>query len=687
MIKNFNPRDISWLSFNERVLQEAADKSVCLHQRIQFLSIFSNNLDEFFRVRVAGIKRAIELDPIEARNSFYDDPEVILKNLKTTVVQQQERFNCIWEKIQVEMAEENIFIANPKNLTPKQKNFVKSYFDNELEANILPLMLHDDTPMPYIRDKSLYLAVVMRSSEWRFSSKFALIEVPTQLNKRFVILPSEDKNTPVMLLEDVIAYNLPHIFSFFSFDHFSAHSFKLTKDADFDIDNDIKTSLVDKIAKGIKNRRKGKPTRFVFDKNMDYSILQFLIHKLNLTKKDSLLPGNKIHNFKDFMDFPSVFKNKTLAEDRKPFLHHEFRAKEKLSEVILKKDLLLSFPYHSFTVLIDFLREAAIDPNVKSISISVYRLARNSKIISTLINAKRNGKEVVVMMELTARFNEEDNLKWKEILELEGIKVLVGIPNMKVHAKLCIIKKRIQNKTIQYGFVSTGNFNEQSAKVYSDHCLLTSDRKIMADINKVFAMLKRSKPNPQSELLTCKNLLVCPVNMRNHFIEQIDFEIDQAQLGKKAEMIVKVNSLSDKVLIKKIYEAAQAGVDVKLIIRGIYCAVNQKRFKKKIHAISIVDTFLEHARVIYFYAAGNENTYISSADWMKRNLDYRIETAVRITSKLIKTELKEILDMQLKDNVKARILDEKLKNEYVSNQLPRFRSQIEIANYLKNKTK
>jgi polyphosphate kinase len=478
------------------------------------------------------------------------------------------------------MAEQKIFIKTPKKLTSLQKEFVKKYFDEEVESNIIPILLHDHVQMPYLREKSLYLGIAMRKKDWKFETKFAIIEVPAKINGRFVILPTEDKSeTDIMLLEDVIAFNLPHIFSYFEYDDFRANAFKVTKDAEFDLDNDIRTSYAEKIEKGIKSRRKGKPTRFVFDKNMDKALLEFLIKKLNLTKKDSIIPGQKIHNFRHFMDFPNVFKNYEQPVERSSFIHPEFDHEGRITDVILKKDVLLTFPYHHFNSVIDLLREAAMDPDVSSIQITAYRLASNSKIVNALVNAARKGKDVTVMLELRARFDEEANLFWKEHLETEGVKVLVGLPDKKVHAKLCVIKKRVNHKTIQYGFVSTGNLNEKTAKIYVDHLLMTSNRVIMADINKVFNVIRKPKLDPVTALKSCKNLLVCPHFMRDKIEWHIDREIEEAEAGRKAEIIIKVNSLSDKGLIKKLYEAAEAGVEIKMIVRGIFCAMEQKTFK------------------------------------------------------------------------------------------------------------
>lgn len=687
MSLHFNPRDITWLAFNERVLQEAMDENVPIHLRIRFLGIFSNNLDEFFRVRVAGLKRAMDFKEKVISESFYQTPSKILQRINDIVIRQQQNFDKTWKKIQDEMAEQKVFIKNSKNLTTKQKEFVRKYFDEVVESNVIPILLHENMGMPYIRDKSLYLGVAMRKKDWQYQSNYAIIEIPSRFVGRFVLLPTEDpEEKNVMLLEDVITFNLPYIFSYFGYDEFAANAFKVTKDAEMDLDNDIRTNFAEKIEKGLKNRRKGKPTRFVFDKDMDKALLELLIRKLNLTKKDSIIPGGKIHNFKHFMDFPEVFESYETPVERTSFSHPAFEHDERVTDVILKNDILLTFPYHKYTPVIDLLREAAMDPDVKSIQITAYRLASNSKIINALIYAARNGKEVTVMLELQARFDEESNLKWKEMLEPEGITVLIGIPNKKVHAKLCVIKKRAHNKTIQYGFVSTGNFNEKTARIYGDHLLMTADRGIMADINKVFNALKKPKEDYLSILKTCKNLLVCPQFMREKIIFHIDREIEEAKAGKKAEMIIKANSVSDRELITKLYAAAKAGVIIRMIVRGIYCAVNQKDFKEKIKAISIVDEYLEHARVMYFYNKGAEDMYISSADWMTRNLDYRIEAAVKITDKSLKKELKDILDIQLRDNVKARILDKKLSNEYIRNDHKECRSQIEIYKYLKEKT-
>ncbi len=684
--KNLIPRDISWLSFNGRVLQEANDPSVPLKEKIRFLGIHSNNLDEFFRVRVATLKRMIELGGKKANMHLETNPQAILDQIQTIVLQQQNEFNRIWETILTELAKEKIFLIDEKHLTKEQQDFVKKFFDDEVRSNIIPLLIESLPQLPYLRDKSIYLGVVMRKSDSAYDQKYALIEVPSKAVGRFILLPSKNSDEHrIILLEDVIRFNLPYIFSYFGYDHFDAHVFKVTKDAELDIDNDISTSFVQKIEKGLKNRRKGKPVRFIYDKEMDAGLLEYLIRRLNLSRKDNIIPGSRIHNFRHFMDFPDVFHTRNAR--RSSFPHPALLQSMRVTDVILQQDVMLHFPYHSFNAIIDLLREAAMDPQVTSIKITAYRLASNSKIINALINAVRNGKQVEVMLELRARFDEEANLEWKETLEEEGVKVLLGVPNVKIHAKICVIKKRVGMRTIQYGFVSTGNLNEKTAKVYADHCLLTSNRNVMADINRIFKYLENPRLHAQ-HLRACKTLMVCPVNMRKELIQLIDKEIRNAKAGKPAGIILKLNALSDVAMIQKLYDAANAGVDIQMVIRGIFCAkIDSKKLKKHMSAISIVDEYLEHARVLIFHNNGKEKYYISSADWMIRNLDHRVEAAVPINDPVIQQELKDIINIQLRDNVKARLLDEELANKYVpSAGKKKVRSQIETYLYLHQKT-
>ncbi len=685
MSKNsFIQRDISWLSFNGRVLQEANDESVPLRERIRFLGIHSNNLDEFFRVRVATLKRMTELVGKKTNFHFEDNPEEILEKIQVIVLQQQNEFNRIWNGIVEELKQQKIFLPDEKHLSAEQKTYVRKFFEEEVRSNIIPLLIESLPQLPYLREKSIFLGVVMRNKSSAYDQKFALIEVPSKTLGRFVLLPSKEGEHNIILLEDVIRFNLPYIFRYFGYDTFEAHIFKVTKDAEIDMDIDVSTTFVQKIIKGLKNRRKGKPVRFVYDKEMDAGLLEYLMRRLNLSRRDNIIPGSRIHNFRHFMDFPDVFSFKNTR--RNSFTHPAFQNAVRVTDVIIEKDVMLHFPYHSFNTVIDLLREAAMDPDVTTIKITTYRLSPNSKIINALINAVRNGKTVIVMIELRARFDEEANIEWKELLEEEGVKVLLGLDNMKVHAKLCVIKKRVGSKTIQYGFVSTGNLNEKTARVYGDHCLLTSNRNIMADVNRIFQVLENPKLSLQS-LKACKTLLVCPQFMRRQLNALIDKEIKNAKAKKYASIILKVNSISDVDMITKLYQAATVGVHIKMVVRGIFCAkIENKKFKEKPFAISIVDEYLEHARVCIFHNGGKEKVYISSADWMVRNLDHRIEAAVQITDKNIIRELKDLINIQLHDNVKARWLDNKLSNEYISSKgKKKVRSQIDSYQYLHQK--
>lgn len=680
-------RDISWLSFNARVLQEANDPTVPLRERIRFLGIFSNNTDEFFRVRVATLKRMVEYAERRKRLNMHmeDNPQNILEQIHSIVLRQQTEFNRIWEGVLKELNADNIFLLNEKQLSPDQQTFVKNFFDEQVRSNVIPLIIENLPQMPYLRDKSIYLGVVMRKKDDAYQQKYSLIEIPVGAIGRFVLLPSAKGEQNIILLEDVIRFNLPIIFSYFGYDYFDANVFKITKDAEIDLDQDVSTTFVEKIEKGLKNRRKGKPVRFVYDKDMDAGLLEYLIRKLNLSNKSNIIPGGRIHNYRHFMDFPDVFTEQ--SKRNKPFTHPELKGAIRVTDVILKKDVMLHFPYHSYDSVIDLLREAAMDPLVTSIKMTAYRLASNSKVINALVNASRNGKEVVVMLELKARFDEEANLAWKDVLEQEGVKVLLGVPKMKIHAKLCIIKKRVGTRTIQYGFVSTGNTNEKTARVYGDHCLFTANRTVMADINRLFNYLENWKLGT-SQLHLCKTLLVCPTNMRSSFEAQIVKEIKYAKAGKDASITLKVNSLSDAKLIDRLQEAADEGVKIHLIVRGIFCAIlDKKKIKNHVKAISIVDEYLEHARVVIFKNGGKDKIYISSADWMVRNLDHRLEVAIPILDKNIRKELKDIIHIQLQDNVKARILDKTLSNNYVpTNDKKKVRSQIETYNYLQQKT-
>ncbi len=679
-------RDISWLAFNGRVLQEAADVENHIYDRLRFLGIFSNNLDEFFRVRVATLNRMTRTAGNKLKMHLEENPEKILASIMSIVLTQQQQFEKIYRDLVIAMEGKKIHFKTDKQLTKEQKIFVEAFFEERLHTRIVPLMIESIPSMPLLRDRSVYLACVLGHSQSAMMHRYALIEIPVGDLPRVVVLPSAKGTKDLILLEDIVRYNLPYLFAPFGFDKFMGHLIKVTRDAELDLDNDFHSNLIDDLEKGIKNRKKGKATRFVYDKQIDANLLEFMMKRLSLNKKDHMVPGGRIHNFKDFMDFPrEVFTD--INSRPKPFVHPLLTQPCRIMDVISKKDVMLHFPYHSFDSVIDLLREAAIDPAVVSIRVTLYRLAKDSRVINALVNAVRNGKQVSVVIELKARFDEEANLMWKKRLEEEGVKVYIGLPEMKIHAKICVIKRREFNRTTQFGFVSTGNLNESTAKVYADHCLLTSNRQIMADINRVFDCLERPIPN-LTGLKTCRTLIPAPITMRKFFQAQIHKQISLSKRKKGGSLVVKLNSLSDDQLIHDLYDAAKAGVKSSFVVRGIFCGVmDQKSFKKQPQAISIVDQYLEHARVFIFGEEEQKQVFISSADWMVRNLDHRVEVACPIIDKEIQTELSHIMNIQLKENEKARILDAALSNQYVVPEEGEswLRSQVAIHDYLKNK--
>ena len=677
-------REISWLSFNARILQEANDSTVPLKMRIRFLGIFSNNRDEFFRIRMAALKKMIQFKG--KKNKYYlgKNPQKILDQIHVIVLQQQDTFNRIWKKVIVDLKKEKVFLLDDKHLNAKQKVFVRNFFDQEVSSSIFPLFIENMPQLPPFEDENIFLGIVMKKNGGSRDQKFAIIEIPTKNHSRFVFLPSSPGVQNIMLLEDLIRFNLSKIFSHLGYTRFEAHMFKVTKDAEIDLDNDISTTFIQKIEKGLKNRRKANPINFLYDKKMNKGLVKFLIHKLNLSPKDSIIPGGHIRNFRDFMDFPALFPN--YQPRPRPFKHPLLAKSLRVSDVIRQQDVLLHCPYHSFNSIIDLLCEAAMDPDVKSIKITAYRLASNSKICNALINAARNNKQVHVVLELRASFNEKANLEWKTKLEEEGVKVFLGIPNLKVHAKICVIKKQVGHRIDYYGFIGTGNLNEKTALSYTDLFLLTSNRAIMTDINRLFKILENPEKHGWKPGL-CKTLLVSPWNMREALSVLINREIKSAKAGKPAKIVLNLNSLSDEQIINKLYEAAAAGVEIKMLIRGVFCAeADQKEFVQPMTAISIVDEYLEHSRIWFFHNGGNEKIYISSADWMERNLDHRIEVALPIRDEAIKDELKHILKIKFSDNVKARLLDQELSNQYNSSEgKKKVRSQVAIYHYLKNK--
>lgn len=677
-------REISWLSFNERVLQEAADKTTPLIERIKFLGIFSNNRDEFYRVRVATVRRLSKLGK-KAVTLYGDDPKELLPRLQRKVIEQQNRFEEIYKEILKELADHNVFIINERQLTPSQITYIKNYFHSDILAALFPIMVDEFKSFPYMKDKSGYLFVKLTSTVEKKKNKFALIEIPSKVTNRFVVLPAENEKKFIILLDDVIRYCVDEIFEVFGYKSVEAYNIKLTRDAELDIDNDVSKSMVEKITKGIKDRKKGLPVRFVYDAAMPNDMLSFIMRKLNMDKKDNAIPGGRYHNFKDFINFPTLGEKKLIYKHPAP-LEHKYlqKIKQTIFNTVLQKDILLHYPYQTFNHIIDLLREASIDPSVESIKITLYRVADSSRIANALINAVKNGKKVTVLVELQARFDEENNIYWANKLQEEGAQVIYGVTGLKVHSKLFLITAKQKGKEVRVAHVGTGNFNEKSARIYTDFSLLTSNKLITEEVNKIFDFYVDN-----FKVGHFKYLAVAPFYMRKVFTGLISKEILNAKAGKKSGIILKMNSLVDKEIIQKLYEASNAGVQITLIVRGACSLVTGIHgFSENIKAFSIVDKFLEHARVFIFHNNGDEKIYISSADWMSRNLDSRSEVAVPIYDKEIRKQLKDIIDIQLSGNTKVRILDAHQENVY-KKPLPgerKIRVQNEVYNYLKEDT-
>ncbi len=678
----FINREISWLHFNERVLQEAADESTPLIERIKFLGIFSNNLDEFFRVRVATLNRMADFKDNQIYYGNFN-PTNILKEIYRIDRQLHNKFEKIYQGLIKKLREEeNICLINEKQLTPEQGGYVKRFFHEKVRPELFPLMLLQLHYRTMLKDKSIYLAVHMfKSKGKKKDDNYALIKVPIPVVSRFVILPEENGKKQIIILDDVIRYCLEDIFYMFDYDEFEAFTVKFTRDAELDIDNDVQKSFMEVMAESLEQRKEGQPVRFIYDENMPETLLNILTEKLQITEKDKMSSSGRYHNFKDFMKFPNIGGKHLEHPKLRPLLHKDLYQAKSIFNVIRKKDVMLHFPYQSFQYVIDWLREASIDPKVKSIKITIYRLAKNSSIINSLINAARNGKVVTAFMELQARFDEKANIYWSEKLQKEGVRIIHGIPGLKVHSKLILIKRKVSKRKYEYfSYIGTGNFNEETARIYADNALITSNPKISQEVDKVFGLFENHyKP------VRFQQLIVSPVSQRKFFIRMINREINFAKEGKKAQIIIKLNNIVDEIIARKIYQAGEAGVDVKLIVRGI-CILKPglKGVSENIEGISIVDKFLEHSRIIYFYNDGDEKFFISSADWMVRNFDHRIEVGCPIHDKQIQQELKKMLDIQLKDNTKARLLGNNVENKYKKTRSKKkIRSQVEFYNYLK----
>jgi len=673
-------REISWLSFNDRVLQEAADPNVPLVERIRFLGIFSNNLDEFFKVRVANLKRMMDFDK-GVKKIIGDKPKNVLAKIQQIVITQQNKFYKIYGEILIDLEINNIFIINEKQLNPVQSVFIKQFFDEKLLPVLTPIMLHNIETFPYLKDKSIYLAVKLTSKDPSISKEYALIEIPAGELSRFIVLPPVNNKKYIIILDDVIRYCLNDVFSIFNFDSFKAFTIKITRDAELDIDNDLSISFLEKISKGVSERKQGQPVRFVFDSSIPKDLLQFITTKMELDEDDNLIPGGRYHNYKDFINFPNIGSKNLEYKPLPPLPHKLIKPNKSILNVIAQQDLMLYNPYNKFSDYINLLREAAIDPKVTSIKITLYRVAKHSKVINALINAARNGKLVTVVIELQARFDEKSNIYWSKKLEEVGVTVLFGVPGLKVHSKTTLITRKEKKKLVHYATVGTGNFHEGNASVYSDVTLFTADKRITTDVIKLFNFYENIY-----RTYTYKHLLVSPLYMRRRLINLIDNEINNARNGKNAHIILKINNLVDKDMIKKLYQANNSGVKIALIIRGICSLIpGVPGMSENIKAVSIVDKYLEHARIFVFCNNNKELYYISSADWMTRNLDHRIEVVCPVYDPKLRKELKNILKFQLKDNVKSRIINQEQDNLYKAKKSKKtIRSQIETYKAIKN---
>jgi polyphosphate kinase len=672
-------RDISWLSFNERVLQEASDARIPLIERMRFLGIYSNNLDEFYRVRVANIKRVMSFDKNITLNNK-GTAQKLYAEIRDIVMKQQKTFEKTYQQIIKELDDNNILLINDQSLSKKQIKQLDAYYNLILKHAIVPIILDKKTSFPVIKDSSIYLAIKIVGKDKK--NKYALIQIPSDFS-RFYRLDADEKEY-FILLDDIIRFYLKNIFKIFEFEEINAYTFKFSRDAELNLDDDYSETLIEKIEKSLKQRVKGKPVRFVYDEKMPEDLLNHLLKSLDLTKNENANPGGKYHNFKDFISFPSFGHSEFKFSEQIPCIHPEMEHVKSLIETIADKDILLHFPYQRFDYIVDTLREAAIDPTVKSIKINVYRVAKQSQIMNALIAAINNGKKVTVFLELQARFDEENNLNWANKLKEHGAKVLFGMQHFKVHSKLIQIARQIDGKEQLISYIGTGNFNEKTSLIYGDLGLLTANPTLGNEVKKVFRLLENNMDRG-----IYRELLVSPMNTRRKLIALIDKEIKLAENKKKASIKIKLNNLTDPKIIDKLYRASQAGVKIDMIIRGVCCLIpGVKDLSENIRVISIVGRYLEHARFFIFENDKNPSYFISSADWMERNFDKRIEVGCPIYDKSIQNELDFIFEQQWNDTVNARHVCKDQKNTFIkSNGDKPFNAQLALYNYYEKKAK
>ena len=666
-------REISWLDFNARVLQEASDTKVPIIERLRFLGIFSNNLDEFFQVRYATVKRIAE-SVVDKDNGKNKKAINLLDQITNKVIKLQTKSSEILDSIQLSLEKEDIYFINENEVKDSQKEFLRDFFLRKISPALVTIILSKRKKYDFTDNKAFLIANMSFKKQ---DNIHAIVEIPENIS-RFVVLPKKSKKQYIMLIDDIIRYHLKIIFSYYNYERIDTHMVKITRDAEMDIDDiDLSKSYIKKISEYVRKRKYSNPVRLVYDKDISKSTLNFIIKKLKITSNDSLIPGARYHQRRDYMDFPDLSRNDLLYKKKKPLNIRDFHIEANLLMQISKKDFLMYTPYHSFSYLVAFLRQSAIDPNVRSIKITLYRLSKNSNVISSLINAAKNGKKVLVQIELQARFDEENNIRIAEMLKLAGVELIFGVKGLKVHSKICLIERRENNNKKFYGFISTGNFNESTAEVYTDYTLFTSNQGILKDVSKVFEFLKVNY-----KIQKYKHLIVSPHYTSSLLFLLIDKEIESSINGKKSEIILKLNSLTSNRFVNKLYEASNAGVKIKLIIRGICCLIpNLKNLSENIEVISIVDKYLEHPRVYVFENDGDKKVYISSADLMTRNLDNRVEVACPIYQENLKKQILDTIQISLDDNVKSRLINLNKQNEFVENKNKKVRSQWDTYDY------
>ena len=672
----FKNRELSWLDFNERVLQEAADITVPLIERLRFIGIFSNNLDEFYKVRYATVKR-LALSKEKVKKFYKGENAKDLLNLITErAIELQNRSNLILDFILKDLEKENIFIVDEQAIPKDSISYIESFFLDKIQPKLKIVLLNEKDDFPQLSESSCFLIIKVESQNKNLN--YAIIQFPDEF-ERFIVIKNQDVKY-VIMIDDIIRYHLFEIFKIFNPSNISANMIKFSRDAELDFDDDISKSYLEKISQSVKDRLKGDPLRFVYDKEIDPNTLKFLLEKMNINSEiDSVIPGGKYHNKKDYMNFPIL--NNDLAYDKiEHLVIKDFYKHKTVFESIDERDFLVHTPFHKFNHILTFLSEASIDPDVKRICITIYRLSKLSSVANTLINAAKNGKEVIVQIELQARFDETNNIDYAKLMQDQGVKLIFGIPTLKVHAKVCVVEKLINNKILKYGFISTGNFNESTAKIYTDFTIFTSNQSLLDEISNVFEFFSFNYKKFKYE-----KLIISPYNTKKFFKSLIKNEIKNAKRGKDAFIKIKLNNITNYEMVEELYKAAEEGVKIYLIVRGICCLIpNQKNTHNNIELISIVDKFLEHTRMFIFCNNGKNKTYISSADWMTRNLDNRVEVTIPIEDEKISNQLNDIFSIYWNDNQKSRYVNSENNNEYRKNELGIIRSQSQVYNYHHN---